>query len=132
MDASDEDIVLFNDPSVVAAATHSNERKADAGDFDTSKDWRITGYLKDKWNGYRPEQQIQSMAKLVVTIWARDHSDYHTKQLGNNFTGAKNLGGLLSAIGRSRSHGSVEGQRSQRYRRRKALQQTEYNHSRGP
>ena len=102
LDASDEGIVLFNDPSVVAAATHSNERKADAGDFDTSKDWRITGYLKDKWNGYRPEQQIQSMAKLVVTIWAREHSDYHTKQLGNNFTGAKKLGGLLSAIGRSR------------------------------
>jgi hypothetical protein len=100
--ASDEDIELCNDPSVVAAATQSYERKADAGDFDTSKDWRITNYLKDKWNGYRPEQQIQSMTKLVVTIWAREHSDYHTKQLGNNFTGAKKLGGLLSAIGRSK------------------------------
>ena len=100
--ASDEDIELFNDAGVVAAATQSNERKADAGDFDTNKDWRITNYFKDKWNAYRPEQQIHSVTKLVVTIWARQHSDYHTKQLGNNFTGTKKLGGLLAAIGRSR------------------------------
>ena len=98
----DDDVALFDDPAVVAVATQSNPRKADAGDFDTTKDWRINSYFKDKWNGYRPDQQIQSVAKMVITIWAREHSDYHKKQLGNNFTGAKKLGGLLAAIGRSR------------------------------
>ena len=97
---SDDDEV-FNDPAIVAAATHS-ERKADAGDFDTTKDWRITGYLADKWRGYRSDAaQNNKIAKLVVTIWARDHPNYHDHQLGNNFTGAKKLGGLLSSIGRS-------------------------------
>jgi len=92
---------VFNDPAIVAAATHS-ERKADAGDFDTTKDWRITGYLADKWRGYRSDAaQNNKIAKLVVTIWARDHPNYHDHQLGNNFTGAKKLGGLLSSIGRS-------------------------------
>jgi hypothetical protein len=98
----DDDVSAFNDPAVVAIATQPTPRKADAGDFDTTKDWRITNYLKDKWSGHRPEQQTQSVAKLVVTIWSRDHSDYHNKQLGNNFTGAKKLGGLLAALGRSR------------------------------
>jgi hypothetical protein len=98
----DEDVELFNDPNIVAAATQANPRKADAGDFDTTKDWRITNYLKDKWNGHRPEEQILNVAKMVVTIWARDHSDYHAKQLGTNFTGVKKLGGLLAALGRSR------------------------------
>ena len=97
----DDDVELFNNPAVVAAA-EANPRKADAGDFDTSKDWRITNYLLDKWNGYRQDQQTKAVAKMVITIWAREHSDYHTKQLGNNFTGAKKLGGLLSALGRSR------------------------------
>ena len=97
---SDDDEV-FNDPAVVAAATQS-ERKADPGDFDTTKDWRITNYLAEKWRGYRSDAaQNNKIAKLVVTIWARDHPNYHDHQLGNNFTGAKKLGGLLSNIGRS-------------------------------
>ena len=94
-----DDVELFDDPAVILAAT---QRTADTGDFDTSKDWRITNYLIDKWTGYRPDQQIKSIAKLVVTIWAREHPDYHEKQLGTNFTGGKKLGGLLAAIGRSR------------------------------
>ena len=98
----DDDDDVFNDPSIVAAATQPNPRKADAGDFDTTKDTRITNYLKDKWRGHRPDDQILNVAKLVVTIWARDHPGYHAKQLGNNFNGAKKLGGLLAALGRSR------------------------------
>ena len=37
------------------------------------KDWRITGYLKDKWKalGQRPEELTIKIAKLVVTVWAR-------------------------------------------------------------
>ena len=98
----DDDDDVFNDPSIVAAATQPNPRKADAGDFDTTKDTRITNYLKDKWRGHRPDDQILNVAKLVVTIWARDHPGYHAKQLGNNFNGVKKLGGLLAALGRSR------------------------------
>lgn len=98
---SDDDEV-FNDPAVVAAATQPGQRKADAGDFDTTQDRRITNYLTEKWRGYRTDAaQISKITKLVVTIWARDHPNYHDHQLGNNFTGAKKLGGLLSNIGRS-------------------------------
>lgn len=99
--ALDDDIDLFDDPDVVTAATQSSSRKADAGDFDTTKDTKITSYLMEKWLGYRPEDQTKSVAKLLVTIWARLHPEYHIKQLGTNFTGLKKMGGLISAFGRS-------------------------------
>jgi len=100
LDSDDDEV--FNDPAVVAAATQPTQRKADAGDFDTTQDWRISNYLTEKWRNHRPDAaQTNKIAKLVVTIWARAHPDYHSHQLGNNFTGAKKLGGLLTNIGRS-------------------------------
>jgi hypothetical protein len=99
LNQEDEDV--FNDPTIVAIATQDNSRKADAGDFDTSKDWRITNYLKDKWNGHRPDELSIKIAKLTVTLWARSYPDYQTKQLGNNFTGKTKLGGLLTAAGKT-------------------------------
>ena len=96
---NDDDVALWNDPSVVAVAEGRNSRKPDAGDFDTNKDTRITQYFMKKLNGSRPEPQIKNIIKPVVTIWARDYPSYHTKQLGNNFTGRDSIGGLIVAIG---------------------------------
>ena len=101
MALANEDVEVFNDPAIVAVATQNDPRKADAGDFDTSQDWRINDYFKKQWEGHKPPEECQKMAKLVVTIWARDFPKYHGKQLGNNFTGKTKLGGLLSTIGRS-------------------------------
>jgi hypothetical protein len=98
----DEDLEHFNDPSVVAAAEGNNTRKADAGDFDTTKDAKITHYLQTNLQGFKPEDQIKSIIKPVVTIWAREFPNYHKNQLGNNFNGRKKLGGLLSALGKSK------------------------------
>jgi hypothetical protein len=96
---NDDDVELWNDPNVVAVAEGRNSRKADAGDFDTSKDTRITQYFMNKLNGSRPEQQIKNIVKPVVAIWARDFPSYHGKQLGTNFTGRGSIGGLIVAIG---------------------------------
>ena len=98
----DDDFDPFNDPSVVAAAEGNNTRKADAGDFDTTKDAKITHYLQTNLHGFKPEDQIKSIIKPVVTIWAREFPNYHKNQLGNNFNGKKKLGGLLSALGKSK------------------------------
>ena len=103
MNLNKEDEEVFNDPAVVAVATQNSPRRAEAGDFDTSKDWRITGYLKDKWQGQRPEELTIKIAKLVVTVWARSYPDYQTHQLGNNFTGKTKLGGLLTTVGKTLS-----------------------------
>jgi hypothetical protein len=96
---TDDDVVLWNDPNVVAAVEGKNNRKADAGDFDTTKDTRITQYFQNKLNGARPEQQIKNIIKPVVTIWARDFPNYQSKQLGTNFTGRNSIGGLFVALG---------------------------------
>ena len=92
---------LFNDPSTVAIAEGNNSRKPDAGDFDTSKDAKITHYFQTNLLGSKPEEQIKAIIKPVVTIWAREFPNYHRNQLGNNFNGKKKLGGLLSALGKS-------------------------------
>ena len=96
---NDDDVELWNDPAVVAVAEGRNPRKADAGDFDTIRDTRITQYFTRNLEGYRPDPQIKNIIKPVVTIWARDFPNYHGNQLGTNFTGKKSIGGLLSAIG---------------------------------
>jgi hypothetical protein len=98
----DDEFDYFNDPSVVAAAEGNNSRKADAGDFDTTKDVKITHYFQTNLQGFKPEDQIKSIIKPVVTIWAREFPNYHKNQLTNNFNGKKKLGGLLSALGKSK------------------------------
>ena len=103
--STDDDVELWNDPAVVAVAEGKKPRKADAGDFDTNKDTRITQYFMNKLEGYRPDPQIKNIIKPVVIIWARDFPNYHSKQLGTNFNGTKSIGGLLSAIGANPSIG---------------------------
>ena len=98
----EEDFDLFNDPGVVAAAVGTNTRKADAGDFDTTGDLKITHYFQTNLLGSKPEAQIKTIIKPVVTIWSREFPNYHKNQLGNNFNGKKKLGGLLSALGKSK------------------------------
>ena len=97
--ASDDDVELWNNPSIIAAAEGKNSRKADAGDFDTNKDTRITQYFFNKLGGARTDEQIKKIITPVVTIWARDFPNYQGNQLGTNFTGKKSIGGLISAIG---------------------------------
>ena len=99
--SKDDDVELFDDPGVVAAA-EGNSRKPDAGDFDTSKDVKITTYFNHNLTGFRPEAQIKNVTKLVVTIWAREKPSYDKRQLGVDFTGTKKLGGLLTAIGKTK------------------------------
>jgi hypothetical protein len=96
---SDDDAELWNNPSIIAVAEGKNSRKADAGDFDTNKDTRITQYFANKLGGARTDEQIKKIVTPVVTIWARDFPNYQGNQLGTNFTGKKSIGGLLSAIG---------------------------------
>jgi hypothetical protein len=98
----DEDVELFNDPDIVAIAEGNHSRKPDAGDFDTNKDVRITHYFQTNLQGYKPEPQIKNIIKPVVTIWAREFPNYDKNQLGTNFTGKKKLGGLLSALGKTK------------------------------
>ena len=100
-DLDDDDVALLNDPAVVAIA-ESNTRKPDAGDFDTNNDVKITHYLSHNLKGTRPDEQIKSIITPVVTIWAREKPKYHQRQLGTDFTGARKLGGLLTAIGKTK------------------------------